>query len=70
MNTRLEAISGYMAATSPIYRSAWVGLKVMHTTPSGQRLLGTIAGWANNQPVAVFADGSKACLRRKVEIVP
>jgi hypothetical protein len=70
MHTRLEAISAYMAATSPIYRSAWVGLKVMHTTPEGRRVVGTIAGWANNRPVAVFVDGSKACLPRKVEIVP
>ena len=70
MHTRLEAISAYMAATSPQYRNAWVGLQVMHTTPSGKRVQGTIAGWAHNLPVAVFADGSKACLRRKVEIVP
>lgn len=70
MSTRLERISAYMAATSPIYRSAWVGLKVMHTAPDGRRQVGTIAGWAQGHPVAVFVDGSKACLPRKVEIVP
>jgi hypothetical protein len=70
MSTRLEQISAFMAATNPQYRNAWVGLQVMHTTASGQRVKGTIAGWATGLPVAVFADGSKARLRRKVEIVP
>lgn len=70
MNTRMESISAFMAATSPEYRNAWVGLKVAHTNDAGKRVKGTITGWGRGLPVATLTDGTSVRLKAVVEIVP
>lgn len=69
MGTQIEHISRRMATTSPQYRNAWVGLKVLHTTESGKRVEGTIMGWSKSHPVATFPDGTWARLGLKIEVV-
>ena len=70
MSTHIERISAYMAARSAEYRNAWVGLKVIYTTPAGKRVRGTITGWAHQLPVATLTDGTPARLKSSIEVLP
>ena len=69
MNTRSTLISTAKASKSEQYRNSWIGTEVIYTTWEGDKIQGTITGWAQYHPIATFADGTWARLDSQVEVL-
>lgn len=69
MNTRHTTISTAKASKSAEYRQRWIGTQVIYTTWEGDKIQGTITGWAQYHPIATFSDGTWARLDSQVEVI-
>jgi len=67
--TRFTTISTAKASKSAQYRQRWIGTQVIYTTWEGDKIQGTITGWAQYFPIATFSDGTWARLDSQVEVV-
>jgi hypothetical protein len=71
MQTRWTRVSqNKIAAQGDTYTDQWIGVQAVFTTYGGDRLVGTITGFADHfYPVVTFPDGRWARLGTAVEVV-